>query len=131
MKSLVGILVFALTLTITLLFSSCDKPVYKYNPEFEGKWRTLVVYDTFLNSNVQSEIVIDGKDGSFMNTCNPCGVELCDCISSQLGKAVVNSDGTQMQIGSNSYPLTINEQPNLDANGEWTMEIQGLRYYRQ
>ena len=121
----IGIMLFA------LLFLGCDKPVYEYNPEFEGKWRTLVVYDSVLNSNVLSEIVIDGKDGSFMNTCNPCGVELCNCISSQLGKAVMNSDKTQMQIGSNAYPLTINEEPNVDANGAWTMEIQGLRYYRQ
>lgn len=116
---------------IVFLFTACNKPVYKYNPDFEGKWRTIPVYDSLLNTTTGSEILIDGEDGSFQNSCNPCGADLCNCISHQIGKAVMNSSKTQMKIGSSSYPLSIDEEPNIDASGNWTMKIQGLRYYKQ
>ena len=119
-------------IALVLLVFSCNKPVYKYNSDFEGTWRSLVVYDTIINADVQSELVIDGADGSYKNTCRPCGVDLCNCVSTYYGKAVMNSTKTQMKIGSsNLYPLTIEEEPNIDSNGVWTMKIQGLRYYRQ
>lgn len=114
-----------------LLLSSCNKPVYKYNQEFEGTWRTELVYDEVLNTNVMSEIVIDGEDGSFKNTCRPCSVGLCDCLNTHVGKAVMNSSRTEMKIGSSNYALRIDEEPNIDSTGVWTMKIQGLRYYRQ
>lgn len=115
-----------------LLISGCNKPVYKYNFDFEGTWRTPVTYDTILDKNVISEIIIDGLDGSFKNSCDPCAVNLCNCISTQVGKAVMNSTKSQMRIGSSSaYPLFIDEEPNIDLNGFWTMKIKGLRYYRQ
>lgn len=124
-------LVFS-SLALIFLVYSCNKPVYKYNSDFEGTWRTLIVYDSLLNANTCSEIFIDGEEGSFKNTCNPCGVDLCNCISSQAGKAVLNSSKTHMKIGSsNNLILSIDEEPNMDANGLWTMKIRGLRYYRQ
>ena len=121
-----------LLISATTIIVACNKPVYKYNADFEGTWRSLVVYDTILNANVVSEILIDGADGWYKNTCSPCGADLCNCISTQVGKAVMNTSKTQMKIGSsNSLVLTIQEEPNIDANGIWTMKIQGLRYYKQ
>lgn len=116
-----------------LLFflSSCNKPVYKYNQDFEGTWKTELVYDEVLEANVMSEIVIDGEEGSFKNTCRPCSAGLCDCLNTHVGKAVMNSSRTQMRIGSSNYALRIDEEPNIDSSGVWTMKIQGLRYYRQ
>ena len=110
---------------------SCNKPVYKYNSNFEGTWRTMVGYDSLMVANVQSEIVIEGAEGSFKNTCRPCGTDLCNCVSTYYGKAVMNSTKTQMKIGSsNLYPLNIDKEP-TDSAGVWTMKIQGLTYYRQ
>lgn len=130
MKSTIFMLML-IGISVLVLFA-CNKPVYKYNADFEGIWRTPLVYDTILNKNVMSEIVIDGAEGSFKNTCDPCGVDLCACVSTQVGKAVMNTSKTQMKIGSsNSYLFTIQEEPNIDANGLWTMKIRGSRYYRQ
>lgn len=116
---------------IVLLLFACNKPVYKYNKDFEGTWRTIPVYDSLLQYISVSEITIDGADGLYKNSCKPCGSDLCDCVSNQVGKAVMNDSKTQMKIGSNGYPLTIDEEPNVDSNGNWTMKIKGIRYYRQ
>jgi len=110
---------------------SCNKPAYKYNEEFVGVWRTIPVYDELLNTEVMSEIVIEGEDGTFKNACNPCGQDLCNCLNYQVGKAVMNSNRTQIRIGSSGFALTIQEEPNLDTSGVWTMKVQNLRYYRQ
>ena len=67
-----ALFVFNLTIVLVLGVSACNKPVYKYNPDFEGTWHTVEVYDDVLDKMVQSEIVIDGADGSYKNTCEPC-----------------------------------------------------------
>ncbi|MEN9998055.1 MAG: hypothetical protein RI922_1045 [Bacteroidota bacterium] len=124
---------FVVNLAVLLIISvaSCNKPVYKYNADFEGTWRTLAVYDTILDKIVQSEIVIDGKDGSFKNTCESCNTnQLCNCVSFQVGKAVMNDTKTQMRIGSNGFPLTIDQEPKVNSSGVWTMIIKGQTYYR-
>lgn len=113
------------------LFYACNKPVYKYNADFEGVWKTDIIFDTILNMNVRSELIIDGADGSFKNTCSPCGTDLCNCVSNQYGKAVMNSSRTQMRIGSSNYPLRIDDEPYQNSSGIWTMKIQGLVYHRQ
>jgi hypothetical protein len=118
-------------LSVVLLLSACNKPVYKYNKNFEGKWQTALTFDDVINLSVISEIVNDGADGTFKNACQPCSAGLCDCLNSQVGKAVMNSTRTEMKIGSSGYPLRIDEEPAIDSNGVWTMKIQGLRYYRQ
>lgn len=118
-------------LLLLIGLSACNKPVYKYNPDFEGTWRTAVINDTILNKNVQSEIVIDGAEGSYRNTCEPCATDLCNCISYQSGKAVMNDSKTQMKIGSNGFPLNIQEEPSENSQGIWQMKIGNLYYYRQ
>lgn len=120
-----------ISLAALSILTACNKPVYKYNPDFEGIWRTAVINDTILNKNVQSEIVIDGAEGSYRNTCEPCGTDLCNCVSYQSGKAVMNDSKTQMKIGSNGYPLIIQEEPTKNAQGVWQMKIGNLYYYRQ
>lgn len=130
MKSSFKFMILSMLLTVLLI--ACNKPVYKYNKDFEGVWRTDNIYDSLLNKSVRSEIVIDGADGKFSNTCDFIDNEFCNCISSSVGKAVMNSSKTQMKIGStSSFPLTIDEEPSVNANGIWTMKIQGLTYYRQ
>lgn len=90
-----------------------------------------MINDTILNKNVQSEIVIDGAEGSYRNTCEPCGTDLCNCVSYHSGKAVMNDSKTQMKIGSNGFPLVIQEEPSKNALGVWQMKVGNLYYYRQ
>lgn len=124
-------LLFGSTVLLFLLWA-CNKPVYKYNSDFEGRWRTIPVYDTNLDEIVGSEIIIEGADGAFNSTClDTCSENLCNCLTQQSGKAVMNSSKTEMKIGSSStYSLTVDEEPNIDTNNVWTMKIEGLRYYK-
>lgn len=122
------VLLFVLT---GFLFIQCNKPVYKYNPDFEGIWRTIPVYDSVLNYSTISEIVINGEDGSFKSTCTPCGSEVCNCTFTQTGKAVLNDSKTQMRMGSNGAALTINKEPHVDNSGSWTMTINELDYFKK
>ncbi|MES2798436.1 MAG: hypothetical protein V4638_00340 [Bacteroidota bacterium] len=123
-------LIFITAVGLTLLTIACNKFLFEYNSDFEGTWKTIPVYDSVLNSNVQSEIVIDGKEGSFKNACQPCGPDLCNCIDVQFGKAVVNLSNDQIRIGSGSYPLTIDEEPYYQDT-VWVMKVHGLTYYKQ
>lgn len=128
-KAYFGIFIAFSALVVVL--SACNKPVYKYNPDFEGTWRTIPVFDSVLNYVSTNEILIDGANGSYKNSCATCETELCGCLSVQSGRAEMNDTKTQMRLGSNGVGLSIDEEPNIDVNGEWTMVIQGLRYYKQ
>lgn len=117
-------------LLLCFAFVSCNKIATKYNPNFEGTWRTVPVYDSTLGVVVQSEIVIQGQEGAFKNACKPCDGSLCNCMNEQFGKAVVDMSHTQLRIGSGNYPLSINQEPK-DSSGIWTMRINNLKYIRQ
>ncbi len=125
--------VFFAIITVALLFA-CNKSVVDYNKDFEGRWRSAKKYDSTAADSVQSEILIQGDDGLYHYTCSSvCSPDLCDCAVTHSGKAVVNTNKTMMKIGtSGSYPLSIDEEPNIEASsGKWTMVIHGLRYYKQ
>jgi hypothetical protein len=115
------------------LVLSCNKKLVSYNPDFIGEWRTEVINDTVIGEMVQSEIVIEKKDGLFNNTCKDvCEEHLCDCVSTHSGKPVISTDKKSMKIGTTgSYPLSIDKEPYQDASGQWIMKIQGLTYYKQ
>lgn len=117
-------------LLLLVLILSCNKYVYKYNGDFEGTWKTIPTFDSTLGGNVQSRIVIQGKEGSFLNACQPCGTDLCNCMNEQFGKAVINMTHDQLRIGSGNYPLTIDKEPYFDDT-VWVMKIHGQTYYKQ
>lgn len=115
---------------------SCDKLVYKYNPNFEGTWRTATAYSDLYEKTVTSEIVIDKKDGIYNYACTDvtgCAPRLCNCISQQQGKAVINTSHTQIKFGSSSgaYPVNVDTEPYQDAQGIWRMEVNGELYTKQ
>ncbi|MDH4471325.1 MAG: hypothetical protein QE487_01890 [Fluviicola sp.] len=123
----------AVLLLVLFTESACNKKLSKYNPDFIGTWRTAVIEDSTINLTVRSEIVIEKRDGLFNNTCtDECGERLCECISQQGGRAVINTDHTRLKIGSSSSSsLSIDKEPYQDSTGQWVMKIQGLTYYRQ
>jgi len=123
----------AVWMLVFLLSSGCNKRVSSYNMDFVGKWRTDVINDTLINESLRCELIIEDKDGIFNNSCKSvCEEQLCDCISTQSGRALVSFDKKSMKIGSsNSLTLSIDQEPYQDANGKWTMKIAGLVYYKQ
>lgn len=129
MKVHLTFLFTALCLSTTLI--SCDKPLASYNSEFVGKWRSDVTETS--GKPTRNEIIIEGEDGIYNAFCtDTCETQLCDCIVSQTGKAVINTDKTMVKFGSaNSTPLKVNQEPTLDASGTYIMEIGGVLYRKQ
>jgi hypothetical protein len=125
----------SITITIALFsFLGCNKPVYKYNKDFEGNWFSVKRYESLLNDSVQNQISINGGDGIFNISCpDLCLPDLCGCLNLQSGKAVMNSSKTQMKIGSaqGGQPLRINKEPYQDEFGTWKMEVNELVYTKQ
>lgn len=117
-------------LFLFVLSTSCDKKLGSYNSDFIGTWRT----DTLEGSTAaRNELIIEKNDGAYHYYCtDDCGDHLCECNTEQTGKPVINSDRTQIRIGSaNSTKLTIDKEPYQDADGQWIMEIGSLTYYKQ
>lgn len=120
------------TVLLTLIVVCCDKYVVKYNPKFEGKWRTVTGYNENFDDTTTSMLIIDGKEGSYKYGCRTiCADDLCDCVYTQAGRAVVNKQHTQMKIGSsNAYALPIDVEPYQDANGVWRLELNGEQFIK-
>ncbi len=113
------------------MITSCNKPVYKYNPDFEGTWRTESVYDSIINETVVNEIIIEGKDGAYYNSCrDTCAEKLCDCIVIQTGRAVMNNSKDQLKFGSRNYAISIQQEPKIDSNGNWSMIIDNKTFFK-
>ncbi len=134
MKTSLYLLIAALGIfTIT---GSCDKPLSKYNPDFEGTWRTETAYSDLYEKTITSEIVIDGKDGIYNYACTDvtgCAPRLCNCISQQQGKTVINTSHTHIKFGSSSgaYAVTIDTEPYQDSQGIWRMKVNDEEYTKQ
>ena len=119
---------------LVLIAVCCDKYVSKYNPNYEGTWRTATYYNEDYDDTTTSELIIDGKEGLYNYGCRDfCeGDKLCTCIYTQSGKAVVNKQHTQMKIGSSSsFAVSIDVEPYQDANGVWRMELNGEEFIKQ
>jgi hypothetical protein len=43
----------------------------------------------------------------------------------------MNTSRTQMKIGSNSYALTIQQEPTVNALGQTTIIVRNQTYYKQ
>jgi hypothetical protein len=123
----------SLGMLILTVMVCCDKFVVKYNPDFEGKWRTATYYNEDFLDTTTSELIIEGKEGSYKYGCRTvCAPDLCDCVANQGGKAVINKQHTQMKVGSTSaYPIPIDVEPYQDANGVWKMELNGEEFIKQ
>lgn len=114
-----------------LLFSSCNvQEVEKYNPDFEGKWRTGVFYSPSASDSIRNYLIIDGKESALGIACNK-NVQLGSCLVFQSGKVKINKSNMYLQIG-NSVQNTrrVDVEPYLNANSEWEMVLDSLVYYK-
>ena len=114
-----------------LLFCSCNvQEVEKYNPDFEGKWRTGVFYSPAASDSIRNYLIIDGKESALGMACNK-NVQLGSCLVFQSGKVKINKSNMYLQIG-NSVQNTrrVDVEPYLNANSEWEMVLDSLVYYK-
>lgn len=119
-------------LLMAFAFLSCNKKVASYNPDFVGHWRTDYIEDTVINATVRSEIIFDERDGIYNNTCkDECSDQLCNCSSTQSGRAVLSVDKKSIRIGSTtSLVLSVDKEPYQGADGQWFMKLGGLVYHK-
>lgn len=114
-----------------LLFASCNvQEVEKYNPDFQGKWRTGIFYSPAAGDSIRNYLIIDGKDSALGIACDK-NSQLSNCLVFQSGKVKINKSNMYLQIG-NSVQNTrrVDVEPYLNSNSEWEMVLDSLVYYR-
>ena len=115
-----------------LLLLACNKPLLKYNSDFEGTWFSETQYNPDLEVFVSDELVFSGKNGTYQVDCkDTCATNLCDCTGKLSGTAEINQQRTIIRLNSQT-PRTFNldAQP-YEQGGSWFMEIDGKKYKKQ
>lgn len=123
--------IFLLTAVITVL-AACNKPLLKYNSDFEGTWYSEPQYNSTFGVFVSDELVFSGKEGSYQVDCkDTCTTNLCDCTGKITGTPEINKQRTIIRLNSQT-PRTFNldAQP-YEQGGSWYMEIDGKKYKKQ
>lgn len=118
--------------TILLVLAACNKPLLKYNSNFEGTWFSETQYNPDLQVFVSDELVFSGKNGSYQVDCkDTCTTNLCECTAKLTGTAEVNQQRTIIRLNSQT-PRTfqLDAEP-YEQGGEWYMEIDGKKYKKQ
>jgi hypothetical protein len=119
------------TLTTFVLFA-CNKPLLKYNGDFEGTWYSETQYNPDLQKFVGDELTFSGTTGTYQVDCgDTCGTNLCECTGKLSGKPEINQQRTIIRLNSQT-PRTFN----LDAEpyqqgGSWFMKVDGKVYKKQ
>lgn len=117
---------------LTLVLFACNKPLLKYNSDFEGTWYSETQYNPDLQVFVGDELVFSGKEGSYQVDCkDTCGTNLCDCTGKLSGKAEINQQRTIIRLNSQTpRTFNLNTEP-YEQGGSWYMEVDGKKYKKQ
>lgn len=120
-----------LTATI-LLILACNKPLLKYNGDFEGTWYSTPKYNPDFQKFVSDELSFSGSTGSYQIDCkDTCGVNLCLCTAKLTGTPEINQQRTIIRLNSQTpRTFTVTAEP-YEVGGEWYMEIDGKKYHKQ
>jgi hypothetical protein len=119
-------------LTALAILAGCNKPLLKYNSDFEGIWFSETQYNPDLQVFVSDELVFSGKNGTYQVDCkDTCTTNLCECTGKLTGVAEVNQQRTIIRLNSQT-PRTfqLDAEP-YEQGGEWYMEIDGKKYKKQ
>ncbi len=111
---------------------ACNKPLLKYNSDFEGTWYSERQYNPDMQAFVSDELVFSGKNGSYQVDCkDTCGTNLCDCTGKLTGTAEINQQRTIIRLNSQiKRTFNLDAQP-YEQGGSWFMEIDGKVYKKQ
>jgi hypothetical protein len=118
--------------TVCLLLLACNKPLVKYNSDFEGTWYSETQYNPTMQKFVGDELTFSGKEGTYQVDCaDTCGTNLCDCTGKLTGKAEINQQRTIIRLNSQTpRTFTLDTEP-YEQGGSWFMEIDGKTYKKQ
>ncbi|AEA44593.1 hypothetical protein [Fluviicola taffensis] len=118
--------------TAVLFLLACNKPLLKYNADFEGTWYSEAKYNSAFEEFVSDELTFSGTTGTYQVDCrDTCGVNLCTCTAKLSGTPEINQQRTIIRLNSQT-PRTFNvtAEP-YEVGGEWYMEIDGKKYHKQ
>ena len=118
--------------TACLLLLACNKPLLKYNSDFEGTWYSEPQYNNVMGKFVSDELTFSGTSGTYQIDCkDTCAVNLCDCTAKLTGKAEINQQHDKIRLNSQSQRVfTLNTEP-YEQGGSWYMEVDGKTYKKQ
>ncbi len=118
--------------TLLVVVAACNKPLLKYNSDFEGTWYSDPQYNPDLGVFVSDELVFSGKEGSYQVDCkDTCVTNLCDCTAKITGTPEINKQHTIIRLNSQT-PRTfqLDAEP-YEQSGFWFMEVDGKTYKKQ
>lgn len=117
---------------LTVVLFACNKPLLKYNSNFEGTWYSEPQYNPTLGVFVSDELVFSGKEGSYQVDCqDTCATNLCDCTAKITGTPEINKQHTIIRLNSQT-PRTFNlDAEPYEQGGFWFMEVDGKTYKKQ
>jgi hypothetical protein len=120
-----------LSITFLFLIASCStEELEQYNPDFKGRWKSAVYYTSTVGDSVQNFLVVDGRDSGFGVACEKA-CEFCNCLTFQVGRARIKASTKELQIGGQvNQILEINQEPFINENDEWELEINQVAYFK-
>jgi hypothetical protein len=118
--------------TLALCMFACNKPLLKYNADFEGTWYSEPQYNSTMGVFVSDELTFSGTQGTYQVDCkDTCTTNLCDCTAKLTGKAEVNQQRTMIRLNSQT-PRTFNlEEEPYQQGSTWFMKVDGKTYKKQ
>jgi hypothetical protein len=118
---------------LSFLLITCNKPLTKYNSDFEGTWYSVPVFNTTYSEYVSDQFVFTGKDGSYKIDCrDTCTTNLCNCLGEIKGKSEINRQHNMIRLrGTANRTFVLEAEPYQSANGTWMMEVDGKTYIKQ
>ncbi|TSJ40099.1 hypothetical protein [Fluviicola chungangensis] len=118
--------------TLTLVLFACNKPLLKYNSDFEGTWYSEPQYNSVMGVFVSDELVFSGKEGSYQVDCqDTCSTNLCECTGKITGTPEINKQHTIIRLNSQTpRTFSLDAEP-YEQGGSWYMEVDGKKYKKQ
>lgn len=117
---------------LSFLLATCNKPLLKYNSDFEGTWFSEPQYNPDLQVFVSDEFTFSGKTGTYQVDCkDTCITNLCSCTGKLTGQSEINKQRTIIRLNSQTpRTFSLDAEP-YEQGGSWYMEIDGKKYKKQ
>lgn len=116
---------------LLFVFTSCNvEQIEKYNPDFEGKWRTETYNSPTVGGMVRNYIIIDGRDSGLGIACQT-DCELCDCLVFEAGRVRIHKSTKELQVGGTvNQIMHVQEEPFINEEGIWEFIMNDLSYFK-
>ncbi|MNJ85826.1 hypothetical protein D3C87_33060 [compost metagenome] len=123
---------YIIPLFLLILVSSCNKPLLKYNSDFEGTWYSEAQYNSVMGKFVCDELTFSGTSGTYQVDCqDTCAANLCVCTGKLTGKAEINQQRNKIRLNSQTPRVFVLDTEPYEQGGYWFMEVDGKTYKKQ